>query len=137
MERMQQKSECDFAKIMLRASKSIERYTHDWVAPSPSKSLAEQPSHRFEREAHAISSLKHPNICTLYDLWPNSLVMELVAGETVRNQRRQVRRPHLGNAGGAGQCVIIAKLESRWLRATPTMPSRFVLVVSAGGINGE
>src|SRR5579862_4096658 len=38
---------------------------------------------RFEREARAISSLNHPNICTLYDVGPNYLVMELVEGETL------------------------------------------------------
>jgi eukaryotic-like serine/threonine-protein kinase len=36
---------------------------------------------RFEREARAISALNHPNICTLYDIGPNYLVMELVEGE--------------------------------------------------------
>jgi serine/threonine protein kinase len=36
---------------------------------------------RFEREARAISALNHPNICTLYDVGPNYLVMELVEGE--------------------------------------------------------
>jgi serine/threonine protein kinase len=38
-------------------------------------------SGRFEREARAISALNHPNICTLYDVGPNYLVMELVEGE--------------------------------------------------------
>src|SRR6266568_3785018 len=38
---------------------------------------------RFEREARAISSLNHPNICTLYDVGSNYLVMELVEGETI------------------------------------------------------
>ena len=38
---------------------------------------------RFEREARAISSLNHPHICTLYDVGPNYLVMELVDGETI------------------------------------------------------
>jgi tetratricopeptide (TPR) repeat protein len=38
---------------------------------------------RFEREARAISSLNHPHICTLYDIGPNYLVMELVEGETI------------------------------------------------------
>ncbi len=37
---------------------------------------------RFEREARAIASLNHPNICTLYDVGPNYLVMELVEGES-------------------------------------------------------
>src|ERR1700733_3869388 len=40
-------------------------------------------SERFEREARAISSLNHPNICTLYDIGPNYFVMELVEGETI------------------------------------------------------
>jgi eukaryotic-like serine/threonine-protein kinase len=38
---------------------------------------------RFEREARAISTLNHPNICTLYDVGPNYLVLELVEGETL------------------------------------------------------
>ena len=38
---------------------------------------------RFEREARAISSLNHAHICTLYDVGPNYLVMELVEGETI------------------------------------------------------
>jgi TolB-like protein len=38
---------------------------------------------RFEREARAISSLNHPNICTLYDVGPNYLVMELLEGGTL------------------------------------------------------
>ena len=41
---------------------------------------------RFEREARAISSLNHPHICTLYDVGPNYLVMELVDGETIADR---------------------------------------------------
>ena len=47
------------------------------------KTTREQFSARFEREAHAIASLNHPHICTLYDVGPNYLVMELVEGETI------------------------------------------------------
>jgi serine/threonine protein kinase len=47
------------------------------------KTPREQFSARFEREARAIASLNHPNICTLYDVGPNYLVMELVEGETL------------------------------------------------------
>jgi Tol biopolymer transport system component/predicted Ser/Thr protein kinase len=47
------------------------------------KICAQQFSGRFEREARAISSLNHPHICTLYDVGPNYLVMELVEGETL------------------------------------------------------
>jgi serine/threonine protein kinase len=38
---------------------------------------------RFEREARTISQLSHPNICALYDVGENYLVMELLDGETV------------------------------------------------------
>src|SRR5438477_2531545 len=42
----------------------------------------ERFSERFEREARAIAALNHPNICTLHDVGPNYLVMELVEGES-------------------------------------------------------
>ena len=45
----------------------------------------QQFSARFEREALAISSLNHPNICTVYDVGPDYLVTELVDGETLRD----------------------------------------------------
>jgi serine/threonine protein kinase len=42
---------------------------------------------RFEREARAISSLQHPDICTLHDVGEHEgvsfLVMELLEGETL------------------------------------------------------
>src|SRR5262250_325144 len=42
---------------------------------------------RFEREAKTVSSLNHPNICTLFDVGREGdtdyLVMELVDGETL------------------------------------------------------
>ena len=47
------------------------------------KITREQFGSRFEREARAISALNHPNICTLHDIGPNYLVMELVDGETL------------------------------------------------------
>src|SRR5580704_5047357 len=35
---------------------------------------------RFEREARAIAAFNHPNICQIYDVGPNYLVMELIDG---------------------------------------------------------
>jgi len=48
-------------------------------------------SDRFEREARAVASLNHPNICQLYDVGPNYLVMELIDGSPlgqVENPRK-------------------------------------------------
>ncbi len=42
-----------------------------------------QFSERFEREARAIAQLNHSHICTLFDVGPNYLVMELVEGTTL------------------------------------------------------
>ena len=44
------------------------------------KFSGESFSATFRREARAIAALNHPNICTLYDVGPNYLVMELVEG---------------------------------------------------------
>lgn len=45
---------------------------------------------RFEREARAISSLNHPNICTLYDVGVEGsthfIVMELIEGESLADR---------------------------------------------------
>jgi eukaryotic-like serine/threonine-protein kinase len=54
--------------------------------------LSEQPEalERFEREARAISSLNHPNICHLYDVGQQDgihyLVMEYLEGETLASR---------------------------------------------------
>src|SRR5262249_34904888 len=53
------------------------------------KLSAERFSERFEREARAIAALNHPNICTLHDVGPNYLVMELVEGETLADRIRR------------------------------------------------
>src|SRR5262245_59884831 len=39
---------------------------------------------RFEREARAIAALNHPNICQLYDIGPDYLVMEFIDGQPLR-----------------------------------------------------
>src|SRR5438105_12273670 len=44
------------------------------------KVSAAQFSERFEREATVIAALNHTNICTLYDVGPNYLVMEYIEG---------------------------------------------------------
>jgi len=53
------------------------------------KVSAERFSDRFEREARAVASLNHPNICTLFDVGPNYLVMELIEGPTLAEKIKQ------------------------------------------------
>src|ERR1700757_4677982 len=52
---------------------------------------------RMEREARAISSLNHPNICQLYDLGSQDgtdfLVMEYLEGETLAERLRKGALP--------------------------------------------
>src|ERR1700694_1482853 len=43
----------------------------------------EEFTERFTREARSIAALNHANICHLYDVGPNYLVMEFVEGETL------------------------------------------------------
>jgi len=47
------------------------------------KTCRQEFSERFQREARAIASLNHRHICSLYDVGPNYLVMELLEGETL------------------------------------------------------
>jgi len=53
--------------------------------------------HRMEREARAISSLNHPNICHLYDIGSQDgadyLVMEFLEGETLSERLRKGALP--------------------------------------------
>lgn len=48
---------------------------------------------RFEQEARSIAVISHPNVCTLYDVGPNYLVMELVEGETLAVRLKRGRLP--------------------------------------------
>src|ERR1700733_6892443 len=54
--------------------------------------LSENPEakQRFDREARAISSLSHPNVCTLFDVGQQGavefLVMEYLEGETLADR---------------------------------------------------
>src|SRR5215467_11626293 len=50
------------------------------------KVSAEQFSERFEREARHVAALNHPNVCTLFDVGPDYLVMELIEGPTLADR---------------------------------------------------
>src|SRR5580658_7387642 len=53
------------------------------------KVSAKQFTDRFEREVRAIGALNHANICTLYHVGPNYLVMELVEGPTLAERIKE------------------------------------------------
>src|SRR5215831_6500234 len=57
------------------------------------KVSAERFSDRFSREVHAVAALNHPNICQIYDVGPNYLVMELVEGLTLADRIRESALP--------------------------------------------
>ena len=46
---------------------------------------------RFEQEARSIAAISHPNVCTLFDVGPNYLVMELLDGETLAARLKRGR----------------------------------------------
>src|SRR5439155_22936308 len=62
------------------------------ILPSHLSQKAEAKE-RFEREARAISSLNHPNICHLYDIGSQDgvsyIVMEYLEGETLSDRLRK------------------------------------------------
>jgi eukaryotic-like serine/threonine-protein kinase len=53
------------------------------------KICADRFSDRFSREVHAVAALNHPNVCHLYDVGPDYLVMELVEGSTLAERIKQ------------------------------------------------
>ena len=53
------------------------------------KVCRERFSERFDREVRAVAALNHPNICQIYDVGPNYLVMELVEGPTLAARIQQ------------------------------------------------
>jgi eukaryotic-like serine/threonine-protein kinase len=53
------------------------------------KRLRGEYSERFQKEARAIAALNHPNICQLYDVGPDYLVMEFIDGRTVEGPKSE------------------------------------------------
>ena len=75
------------------------------------KFSAAQFGERFEREARAVAALNHPNICTLYDVAANYLVMELVEGFTLEERIREGPVP-LDEALGLARQIAAALEEA-------------------------
>jgi serine/threonine protein kinase len=56
------------------------------------KQLTSEHRERFEREARAIAALNHPNICQVYDVGPDYLVLEYLKVSQWRGRSRQKTR---------------------------------------------
>jgi Tol biopolymer transport system component len=61
--------------------------------PVAIKTVDEQFTDRFDSEARAISALNHPHVCTLYDVGPGYLVMELLEGDTLASRLQRGALP--------------------------------------------
>jgi serine/threonine protein kinase len=48
------------------------------------KTSSKKLSERFDREARVIAALNHPNICQIYDVGPDYIVMEYVEGAEIK-----------------------------------------------------
>jgi len=60
----------------------LDRFVAIKVLPGDFAQSVERKT-RFEREAKTISQLNHPNICALYDVGDDYLVMELLEGDSL------------------------------------------------------
>ena len=54
-----------------------------WAVRSQSRSARKHSAAASRQESRSIAAISHPNVCTLHDVGPNYLVMELVEGETL------------------------------------------------------
>jgi hypothetical protein len=88
-------------------------------------------SGRFEREARAVAALNHPNICTLYDVGPNYLVVECVDGKPLRGPLPDAEIFFLGGDGKLMSASVTAKGDEfhaeppKALFAHPPLPRSF------------
>ena len=91
------------------------------------KIAAKRYSERFQLEARAISTLNHPHVCTLYDVGPNYLVMELIEGSTLA---AEIKRGPLATevvARYGPSCNALAEAHARGIVHRDLKPSNVML----------
>ena len=85
-------------------------------------------SARFEREARAIAALSHPNICTLYDVGPNYLVMEFCEGDTLAARIKRGRlSPEEACKIGSQVCDALAAAHAKGIVHRDLKPANIML----------
>ena len=101
--------------------------------PVAIKVCLEAFSARFEREARSIAALNHPHVCTLYDIGPNYLVMELVEGETLA-ERASERFAAIRQVAAVRRSKLRTPLQQRTPRAlfTATSNPANIMITAAG-----
>ena len=92
------------------------------------KFAAKRYTERFQREARAISTLNHPHVCTLYDVGPNYLVMELIEGSTLSAELKNgPQRPEMVARYGAQIAGALAEAHSLGILHRDLKPSNIML----------
>src|SRR5580700_3129370 len=89
----------------------------------------------FDREARAISSLNHPNICALYDVGPNYLVMELVEGETISARLKRGPMPiEMVRSYGAQIAAALAEAHAKGIVHRDLKPGNIMIAKSGAKV---
>ncbi len=92
------------------------------------KIAAARYSVRFQFEAHAISTLNHPHICTLYDVGTNYLVMEFIEGSTLAAEiKKGPLVPEIAARYGAQIAGALAEAHSLGIVHRDLKPSNIML----------
>lgn len=92
------------------------------------KRLVGPHTDRFRREAHAIAALNHPNVCTLYDIGADYLVMEYLEGRPLNGPvppKAAVQYAvQICDALEAAHTAIVGSLREKLTTAAHYEPSR-------------
>jgi eukaryotic-like serine/threonine-protein kinase len=92
------------------------------------KIASERYNERFQLEARAISTLNHPHVCTLYDVGPNYLVMELIEGSTLAVElKKGPLNPEMAARFGAQIAGALAEAHSLGILHRDLKPSNIMV----------